>query len=128
MPGGGGWAELLNRSDKGRHFRDGLAEGVLFAFTPDFGEWVKPSLWFAVGQQVFFAHIVGQSVLPSLAGYNNWQEPILTWSVIIGLINMAITISTCIMTYTLIGQQAKGVKMTIKEQTNDHYFILKSWQ
>ena len=83
----------------------------------------QPLLWKVVGYQVFRSLAIAQSSLLSLSSFNNFHEPILTWSVLVGSVVISLNIATALTTYSLLG--IVGYKHDIPTTffTKDDYFF-----
>ena len=95
--------QVMVVSSKGQFFQ--IAEGLLSFMVPTrLGNAFRNfDLWRDVGRQTVLQLVVGQSTLLSLSSFNNFHEPILTSSVIVGIITILFNLTSSMMTYSLLG-------------------------
>ena len=112
-----GTAMRLSHGDK----RDAdAAEGLIYGLAPlHVQQFRSGQLWADVGNRLFFGLSLGMGVLQSVASFTNAKEPILVWSVCLGVLDTLITIGSSVFGYALLGVSAWMLNLTIKEAVDN---------
>ena len=79
-----------------------------------------------MGRQVFLGLVIGQSTVLSLASFNNYREPILSWTVGVGLVNVTVVLASGLMTYSLLGPLGAQLQVPTEFMPEDNKFLLVS--
>ncbi|XP_031709836.1 sodium-dependent neutral amino acid transporter B(0)AT1-like [Anarrhichthys ocellatus] len=84
----------------------GSLSGIMFLFTPDVDELIKPTTWLDAGAQVFYSFGLGWGGLISFSSYNPVHNNCMQDAVILSVITGLTSIYAATVTYSIIGFRA----------------------